>query len=200
MVIRILKDGQSRELQSKQAPPKATAATIRVLNRQENAQASVQVKPLTAPAPALTAPAAPLTAPPQEVEALRIEQGQLYREKCKTANQLVAIAETGTHAQAKALVDAIMAIKAKYNRNAAALRHYDQTGKLPEVEQPQKTDLSELQKHELLRELQNTRANISKARNMVKKYQHNPGKLVKYQTKQAQLIAEAEEIEKRLSN
>lgn len=140
----------------------------------------------------------PSTLQPKKIDEIQIRQGELYRQKCKLANKLVDIVDSSTQEQRKALVDQIMQAKEEYNHLAITLKHWKETGQLPKNDVPEKVKLTDLQKHELLRRRTNTAANLSKKKNMVKKYQHQPGKLVKYQNEQAKLQAEIQEIDELL--
>ena len=135
---------------------------------------------------------------PAEIDEMRIKQGELYRQKCKLANELVDIVDVSTLEQRKELVDQIIASKEEYNQLAVVVKHWEKTGQLLKKEEPVKVKLTDLQKHELLRKRTNTAANVSKKKNMVRKYQHQPEKLLKYQSQQAKLEAEIQEIDELL--
>lgn len=135
----------------------------------------------------------------KKLEQVQIKQGELYRHKCKVANQLVDLPEDAPIDEAKRLVDEIDSIRKEYNLNAVAIRHFEKTGQWPtQPEKPEKPKISELDKAELMQRLTNLRPNISKAKRAIDKHQRNPQKLVQYQQKLAALEAEKEEIENRL--
>lgn len=133
---------------------------------------------------------------PKEIEEIKIRQGELYRHKCKLANELVDMVDSSTIEQRRDLVAKILANKEEYNQLAIAVKTWEKTGELPKKEE--KIKLTDLQKHELLRKRMNVAANISKKKNLVRKYQHQPTKLVKYQNQQAKLEAELSEIDELL--
>lgn len=133
---------------------------------------------------------------PKEIEEIKIRQGELYRQKCKLANELVDIVDNSTLEQRRELVAKILSNKDEYNQLAIAVKTWEKTGELPKKEE--KIKLTDLQKHELLRKRMNVAANISKKKNLVRKYQHQPTKLVKYQNQQAKLEAELSEIDELL--
>jgi len=136
---------------------------------------------------------------PQEIEEIKQNQGQLFRQKSKLANQLVDMVckNTGNDQQGerKAIIDQIKELKNKYNSLAEQIRHWEKTGELPNLYEKPKNQLSQLDKSELLQRRNNTRANISKQRKLIHKHQHEPAKLVKYENKLEQLKAELKEIE-----
>jgi len=123
-----------------------------------------------------------------------VKMGEVYRHKQRMANHLADVYETAGLERRKAVVEEIKELRAQYNELFHLKDHFERHGVFPE-QKGQKPKLTDLQKHELLRRRGNVSANISKAKNMVKKYQHNPEKLVKYQSKQASLEAEIEEID-----
>ncbi|AHM62306.1 hypothetical protein D770_20285 [Flammeovirgaceae bacterium 311] len=190
MKITVYTDGKAEELQKK-VKPTITASSIRVLDQPV---AAITEKP----AAPVAAPVTPTPQDAEEADRIRVNQGELYRQKCKLANQLVDLAETGTQEQRKELVDLILFNKSIYNSNAIALQHFEKTGVLPREPEPEKPKLSEMDKVELLQRRGNVRANISKAKKLVERHQHNPSRVVIYQNKLASLQAELSEIEERL--
>lgn len=130
----------------------------------------------------------------KDFEALIIRQGELYRQRSKLSNELVDIAFDSTQAERKVIVDQILAKVSEYNKLAEAKRFYEKHGKWPE--QPEiKKKISDTEKQELLKQIQNIRSNISKAKKAVEKYQHQPTKVQKYQVKKARLEMELQYAE-----
>lgn len=143
-------------------------------------------------------PQTPETQQNQEIEALIIQQGKIYNQRCKAKNQLAGLPDNASLEESRALVNEILSLKDEYNKLARAKKEFDKTGQLPEDPAPKKGKLSDLQKHELFRERQNKASVISKTKNLVKKYQLQPDKLIKYQSKLASLEAEIIEIDELL--
>lgn len=184
----------SQEL-SKKAEPVITAASIKV-----NVPASHPGKQESHKGPGKIIPKSAkgiTSAQLQEVEQIRVIQGQLYNQKAMACNDLVDRVDTVNATECKALVDKILEIRAIYNANAEKIRHFEQHGELPAPE-PEKPKLSELDKVELIRKRQNVASQISKTKNAVTKYQHQPAKVVKYENKMARLQAELQEIDELL--
>lgn len=148
--------------------------------------------------PAPEPPTSPDDAALQRFDEAQIKMGELYRRKQRIANHLVDIFDNSDDERRKALVDEMRALRKEYNRLYEDCEHFKKHGVWPAGEKEEKHKLTDLQKHELLRRRGNVASNVSKAKSMVKKHQHNPEKLVKYQQKQAALEAELQEIDELL--
>ena len=128
---------------------------------------------------------------------LAIKQAELYRQRSKASNDLVRLGEKASVAERKPVVDEILALQEQYNALAEQKQYFEANGQF----QTDKKALPVLptQKHELVRKRANLSSQISKARANIKKYQHNPAKLLQYQQKETQLKALLAEVDGRLT-
>lgn len=189
--IRVFINGEAQELKRKESP-NIEKSMIRVFRTEE-----MEIAGRKLPSNARTV--TDLKNDRDLYDQLKVQQGELYRKKCKVNNYLVDLPENSPLEEAKKMVDEIMAIKQVYNMNAGIIRYYDQNGRFPEPEEvKEKPKLSEMDKAELMQRRANLRPNISKAKNAIIKYQRNPQKLVQYEQKLASLQAELSQIDERL--
>lgn len=132
---------------------------------------------------------------------LKIKQADLYRQRSKASNDLVRLGEQVSVAQRKPVVEEILRLQDEYNTLAEQKRHFEEDGTLPQAPRPKSLPTAGLphQKHELVRKRTNLASQISKAKANIKKYQHNPAKLLHYQQKETQLKALLAEVDGRLT-
>jgi predicted MPP superfamily phosphohydrolase len=139
-----------------------------------------------------------ISADRQKLDEIQVKMGEMFRHKQRIANHLVDVHETSDNDRRKAMCDEMRALRKGYNALYEKKEHFLQHGTWPAEKGDEKQKLTELEKHELFRRRANVAANVSKAKKMVIKHQHNPAKLVQYQEKQASLEAEIREIDELL--
>lgn len=193
LTVRIVRpDGQARTLQQKDPDKKADKPIVRIGQKAVSPEPEVVRTPAPAPDKKADIPA---VITDKDYEQLVIRQGELYRQRSKLSNQLVDIAFDSTLEERQVIVNQILARVSEYNSLAEKKRFFEKHGKWPEIPPEKRKIPSDTEKKELLRQINNLRSNISKAKKAIEKYQHQPAKVHKYQQKKARLEIELQYAE-----